>query len=173
MLALLVVLPCPSSSLANNNAASRPTARGKLVIQPRRGPPGARFRLGWPFSVTRAPSRCRLSTRRWCYRRKTFSCSQCGSEAYLAVTEPIKEAAELSALTQSSGPRAMPRPSIAQGPTSPRACRLLRECAAGAQGRWSPLASAGGRVLPCGTSLPNRLHGQSVGRERRLSCQAR
>lgn len=27
------------------------------------------------------------------YRSKTFSCSQCGSEAYLAVIEPIKEAA--------------------------------------------------------------------------------
>jgi hypothetical protein len=26
------------------------------------------------------------------YRSKTFSCSQCGSEAYLAVIEPIKEA---------------------------------------------------------------------------------
>ncbi len=26
------------------------------------------------------------------YRSKTFSCSQCGSEAYLAVVEPIKEA---------------------------------------------------------------------------------
>jgi hypothetical protein len=26
------------------------------------------------------------------YRTKTFSCSQCGSEAYLAVIEPIKEA---------------------------------------------------------------------------------
>lgn len=26
------------------------------------------------------------------YRSKTFSCSQCGSEAYLAVTEPVKEA---------------------------------------------------------------------------------
>ncbi|SEP51396.1 hypothetical protein SAMN02990966_07977 [Rhodospirillales bacterium URHD0017] len=26
------------------------------------------------------------------YRNKTFSCSQCGSEAYLAVIEPIKEA---------------------------------------------------------------------------------
>jgi len=25
------------------------------------------------------------------YRSKTFSCSQCGSEAYLAVIEPIKE----------------------------------------------------------------------------------
>ena len=25
------------------------------------------------------------------YRSKTFSCSQCGSEAYLTVTEPIKE----------------------------------------------------------------------------------
>jgi hypothetical protein len=25
------------------------------------------------------------------YRRKTFSCSQCGSEAYLALIEPIKE----------------------------------------------------------------------------------
>src|SRR3954447_7839734 len=26
------------------------------------------------------------------YRSKTFSCSQCGSEAYLAVIEPTKEA---------------------------------------------------------------------------------
>ena len=26
------------------------------------------------------------------YRSKTFSCSQCGSEAYLAVIEPIKQA---------------------------------------------------------------------------------
>ena len=26
------------------------------------------------------------------YRSKTFSCSQCGSEAYLALIEPIKEA---------------------------------------------------------------------------------
>jgi hypothetical protein len=26
------------------------------------------------------------------YRSKTFSCSQCGSEAYLAVIEPIREA---------------------------------------------------------------------------------
>jgi len=26
------------------------------------------------------------------YRSKTFSCSQCGGEAYLAVIEPIKEA---------------------------------------------------------------------------------
>jgi len=26
------------------------------------------------------------------YRSKTFSCSQCGSEPYLAVIEPIKEA---------------------------------------------------------------------------------
>jgi hypothetical protein len=26
------------------------------------------------------------------YRSKTFSCSQCGSEAYLAVIDPIKEA---------------------------------------------------------------------------------
>jgi hypothetical protein len=26
------------------------------------------------------------------YRSKTFSCSQCGSEAYIAVIEPIKEA---------------------------------------------------------------------------------
>ena len=26
------------------------------------------------------------------YRTKTFSCSQCGSEAYLAVIEPIREA---------------------------------------------------------------------------------
>ena len=26
------------------------------------------------------------------YRSKTFSCSKCGSEAYLAVIEPIKEA---------------------------------------------------------------------------------
>ena len=26
------------------------------------------------------------------YRSKTFSCSQCGSEAYLAVIQPIKEA---------------------------------------------------------------------------------
>lgn len=25
------------------------------------------------------------------YRSKTFSCSRCGCEAYLAVTEPIKE----------------------------------------------------------------------------------
>ena len=25
------------------------------------------------------------------YRTKTFSCSQCGSEAYMAVVEPIKE----------------------------------------------------------------------------------
>ena len=25
------------------------------------------------------------------YRTKTFSCSQCGSEAYLALVEPIKE----------------------------------------------------------------------------------
>jgi hypothetical protein len=25
------------------------------------------------------------------YRSKTFSCAQCGSEAYLAVIEPIKE----------------------------------------------------------------------------------
>ena len=47
------------------------------------------------------------------YRSKTFSCSQCGSEAYLAVIEPIKEAGmqdyRLDAIER---PSAMPRPSI-------------------------------------------------------------
>jgi hypothetical protein len=46
------------------------------------------------------------------YRSKTFSCSQCGSEAYLAVIEPIKEAGmQDSVSTRSSGPSATPQPS--------------------------------------------------------------
>jgi hypothetical protein len=45
------------------------------------------------------------------YRSKTFSCSQCGSEAYLAGIEPIKKAG--IAWTQSNFPNATLRPSIA------------------------------------------------------------
>ena len=48
------------------------------------------------------------------YRSKTFSCSQCGSEAYLAVIEPINEAGcRTIAWTRSSGPSVIPLPSIA------------------------------------------------------------
>ena len=47
------------------------------------------------------------------YRTKTFSCSQCGSEAYLAVIEPIKEAGMQDiAWTQSNGPSTTHQPSI-------------------------------------------------------------
>ena len=38
------------------------------------------------------PVQRRLCLQEVDYRSKTFSCSQCGSEAYLAVIEPIKEA---------------------------------------------------------------------------------